>query len=106
VAPSQSAEKLGTVLPKLMRERQLTYRALAARTRELDPASSGVSTGHLANLSGRSRPSIPVLELIANALGVDPDVFAEYPLAQLRRELDPSRAGFDAAWQRYRELVR
>ena len=89
-----------------MRARGITYRALAALTRELDPAGSGVSTGHLANLvSGRSRPSVPVLELIARALDVPPDAFAEYALAQLRRELDPSRAGFEAAWRRYRQLV-
>jgi transcriptional regulator with XRE-family HTH domain len=89
-----------------MRGRELTYRALAARTRELDPAGAGVSTGHLANLvSGRSRPSIPVLELIARALDVPPDAFAEYALAQLRRELDPSRAGFETAWRRYRQLI-
>jgi hypothetical protein len=36
---------------------------------------------------------------------VPPETFAEYRLAQLRRELDPKRAGFDAARPRYLELV-
>jgi transcriptional regulator with XRE-family HTH domain len=100
-----AVEPLSRVLPRLMRERRLTYRALAARTRELDP-QRGVSTGHLANLvSGRSRPSIPILEIVARALEVYPTEFAEYTLAQLREELDPTRAGFDAAWRRYRELL-
>ena len=89
-----------------MRARGLTYRALAGRTRELDPERGGVSTGHLANLVlGRSRASIPILELIARALDVDPAEFAEHTLAQLRQELDPTRAGFDAAWRRYCELL-
>lgn len=102
-----AAEPLSRLLPRLMRERGLTYRALAARILELDPADAGVSTGHLANLvSGRSRPSTSTLEHIARALEIDPNEFAEYTLAQLRRELDPTCVGFDAAWRRYVQLCR
>lgn len=100
-------EPLNRALPALMRDRGLTYRALAGRTRQLDEDGNGVSTGHLANLvSGRSRPSMPVLELIASALDVHPEHFAEYRLAALRRSLDECAVGFQAACERYLELVR
>jgi transcriptional regulator with XRE-family HTH domain len=100
-------EPLSRALPALMRERGLTYRALAARTREHAGDTSGVTSGHLANLvSGRNRASAPVLELIATALDVHPEYFAEYRLAVLRRSLDERAVGFDAACQRYAELTR
>jgi transcriptional regulator with XRE-family HTH domain len=100
-------EPLNIALPALMRIRGLTYRALAARSRQFDPHGNGVSTGHLANLvSERSRPSIPVLELIAAALDIDAEHFAEYRLAALRRSLDEREVGFQAACRRYLELVR
>lgn len=70
-------EPLGTVLPRLMRGRGLTYRALAARTCELDPAGSGGEHGPPRQTSSRAavRPSIPAFELIARALDVPPDAF-------------------------------
>ena len=104
--PADSAEPLRDSLPALMQTRDVTYRALAARTRELDQAGAGVSTGHLANLvSGRNRPTMTVLELIAAALNVRPEYFAEYRLAALRRSLDERAVGFQAACERYLELV-
>lgn len=104
--PADSAEPLGVSLPALMQTRGVTYRALAAQTRELDPAGSGVSTGHLANLvSGRNRPTMTVLELIAAALDVPAEYFPEYRLAVLRRQLDERAVGFQAACERYLELV-
>jgi hypothetical protein len=33
------------------------------------------------------------------------DHFAEYRLAELRRELNGREVGFEAAWRRYSELV-
>jgi transcriptional regulator with XRE-family HTH domain len=100
-------EPLSRALPTLMRERGLTYRALAARTRERASDETGVTSGHLANLvSGRNRASAPVLELIAIALDVRPEYFAEYRLAVLRRSLDERAVGFDEACRRYSELTR
>jgi hypothetical protein len=46
-----------------------------------------------------------VLEQIAAALAVDPAHFAEYRLAALRRSLDERAVGFQAACERYLELV-
>lgn len=85
----------------------MSYRALAARTRQHASDATGVTSGHLANLvSGRNRASAPVLELIATALDVCPEDFAEYRLAVLRRSLDERAVGFDAACRRYAELTR
>jgi transcriptional regulator with XRE-family HTH domain len=65
------------------------------------------SHGHIANLaSGHERPSRRALELIAHALELEPDYFAEYRLAELRDQLDERRVGFDAAYRRYRALTR
>lgn len=106
-ATTSTDEPLSRALPALMRERGLTYRALAARTREHAGDATGVTSGHLANLvSGRNRASAPVLELIAAALDVRPEYFAEYRLAVLRRSLDERAVGFDAACRRYAELTR
>lgn len=104
--PANSAEPLRQSLPALMQTRGVTYRGLAARTREIDRSGAGVSTGHLANLvSGRNRPTMIVLELIAAALDVRAEHFAEYRLAALRRSLDERAVGFRAACDRYLELV-
>ena len=105
-ATTSTDEPLSRALPALMRERGLTYRALAARTREHARDETGVASGHLANLvSGRNRASAPVLELIATALDVRPSTSAEYRLAVLRRSLDERAVGFDAACRRYSELT-
>lgn len=107
MAATTSTFELSRALPALMRERGVSYRALAARTRERAGDAMGVTSGHLANLvSGRSRASAPVLELIATALDVRPEYFAEYRLAVLRRSLDERAVGFDAVCRRYSELTR
>ena len=93
-------------LRRLAAERGRSYRELAERTRQLDQAGRGVTHSYIAGLaSGREQPSPRSLVLLAQALDVTPEVFAEYHLARLRVELDPKRVGFEAAWRRYLELV-
>jgi transcriptional regulator with XRE-family HTH domain len=97
---------LSQALAALMTEQQLSYRALSERTHHADPAGDGLTHGHLANLvAGRTRPSRRALELIAHALELEPDHFAEYRLAALRDQLDERRVGFDAAYRRYTALT-
>jgi transcriptional regulator with XRE-family HTH domain len=89
-----------------MAERQLSYRALSECTRRVDAAGHGLTHGHVANLiAGRARPSRRALELIAHALELEPDHFAEYRLAELRDQLDERHVGFDAAYHRYQALT-
>jgi transcriptional regulator with XRE-family HTH domain len=94
-------------LAVLMRSHAVTFRALAAITRQLDPAGRGLTHGHIANLaSGHERPSRRALELLAAAFELQPGYFAEHRLAELREQLDERRVGFDAAYHRYRTLTR
>jgi transcriptional regulator with XRE-family HTH domain len=93
-------------LRPLMRERDLTFRALAELTQAHDAAGRGVTHTYLCALtSGREHPSRRSLELIAAGLEIEPGYFPEYRLAELRDQLNPKRAGFKAAWLRYLELA-
>jgi transcriptional regulator with XRE-family HTH domain len=90
-----------------MRAHAVTYRALAAKTRQIDPGGRGLTHGHIANLaSGHERPSRRALKLLAAAFELQPGYFAEHRLAELREQLDERRIGFDAAYRRYRTLTR
>lgn len=108
VAPLAPSDRpLAQVLAALMSERQLSYRALANATRRADPVGEGLTHGHLANLvAGRARPSMRALELLAAALELPPSHFAEYRLADLRRQVDERAVGLRAALRRYRQLTR
>jgi len=89
-----------------MDERRLSYRSLAALTREVDSERRGVSYAYLAALvAGREYPSRRAMQLIAASLEIDVDRFAEYRIAELRDQLNGREVGFQAAWQRYLELV-
>lgn len=104
--PAQSKVPITATLKPLMRERKLTYRALADLTRSSDPEGRGVTYAYLCALtSGREYPSPRSLELIAGSLNLDPGYFAEYRLAELQRQLNGREVGFQAAWQRYSELM-
>lgn len=103
----QTEDPITVALKSLMRERGLTFRALAELTRAHDAGGRGVTYTYLCALtSGREQPSLRSLEVIAATLDVDSDYFPEYRLARLPAELDPKRAGFPAAWRRYLELAR
>jgi transcriptional regulator with XRE-family HTH domain len=100
-------EPITAALKPLMREHHLTFRSLAELTQAHDDGCRGVTYAYLCALtSGREYPSRRALALIAASLGIEPGYFAEYRLAELREQLDPRRAGFKAAWQRYLELAR
>jgi transcriptional regulator with XRE-family HTH domain len=107
VTPSgQSTAPITTQLKRLLAERGLSYRALAALTREHDPRGRGVGHAYLVGLaSGAEYPSRRSLELIAASLGLDPAVFAKHRIATLRDQLDGRRVGFEEAWRRYRQLA-
>ena len=94
--PSQSTDPFGETLRGLMRERGLSYRALAEATRQLD--GKGITHAHINMLAkGHDRPSMRAMELLAQACRVEPGYFAEYRLAAAMRELDPAQVGLDQA---------
>jgi transcriptional regulator with XRE-family HTH domain len=91
-----SNKRFGDALRDLMPPRGLTYRSLAAATRELD--GKGLTHAHINMLAnGHDKPSMRAMELIARACGVAPEHFAEYRLAIAIRELDPEHVGLEQA---------
>ena len=77
------------VLRQAMAERNVTFRALSARTRELDDRGRGLSDGYLVTLAkGRQRASLDALQLISEALDFDAWDVREYRLAYYRKLLD------------------
>jgi hypothetical protein len=100
-------EPITLALKRLMLERRLTFRALAALTQSNDAEGRGVTYAYLCGLSsGREHPSRRTLELIAASLNLEPAYFPEYRLVVLRDQLDPRRTSFESAWRRYLDLVR
>jgi len=65
-----------------MNETEITYRALAAKT--------GLSAGYLNHLvhGNRPVPSNDVVEILAQALDVDPEHFREYRLRVITEKLE------------------
>ena len=81
-----SQERFPEALKGLMEERHLSYRQLAYKTK--------LSAGYLNHLTKGTRPvpSDPVIQIIAEALLVEPDFFVEFRLRQVADVLDGAPA--------------
>jgi transcriptional regulator with XRE-family HTH domain len=91
-----SDKQFGDALRDLMDERGLTFRGLGRATQDID--GKGMTHAHINMLAnGHEKPSLRAMELIAKALGVEPDYFAQYRLALAMRELDPAEVGLEQA---------
>jgi transcriptional regulator with XRE-family HTH domain len=90
------SERFGSAVARLMRERGLSYRALARAT--------GLSAGYLNHLvqGTRPAPSDEVFERIAAALGVEAPRFTEY---RLRRVVERLAARAELVDRLYLETV-
>jgi transcriptional regulator with XRE-family HTH domain len=77
-----SEEGFGSTIERLMGEKGLTYRGLAAKT--------GLSAGYLNHLvhGNRPVPSKDVVARLASALDVEPDYFREYRLRVIADRLE------------------
>jgi transcriptional regulator with XRE-family HTH domain len=84
-------------LRSLMAERGLSFRRLAEKTRAVDPNGRGLSYGHISNLAKGERPTEPTVRLLAKALELPPETFADYRIARLRASLDEREVGLDQA---------
>lgn len=82
-----------------MAERDVSFRALARRTQEIDPRGKGLSHSYLGNLArGDDKTSnTDTMQLIAQALDVDPSSFTQYRLALARDLLDERVVGLPEA---------
>lgn len=85
-------EEKGTTLEKV---------ALAA----YDPEIRGTSSTLVKKaMRGERALNMPMIEAIADALGVEPEEFPEYQLAGLRYRLDERQVGLDEAWGLFSQL--
>ncbi len=96
-AAGGTLEPFGAALRRLKAEAGLSFRQLAERVRELDPAGRGLSAGYLVQLAnGDEDPPPGAISLIATAFGFEPSYFVEYRLALVREAFD-ERVSFEGA---------
>lgn len=100
----RSRQPFGPAMKALMKRRGVTYRGLDALTVTV---GSRLSAGYLSHIStGRERPTIENMRVVAQALGVEPEYFREYrehKAAETAR-LVAARHGMDAVLAKLAEL--
>lgn len=91
----ESKKPFTETLQSLMETQDIGNRALATRTQEV--AGWGTSATITQLKQGKLAPSVDAMMTLADALGEDPSVFAEYRLWLYRRQFDETEVGFKAA---------
>ncbi len=92
-------------LPAARDYRDVSLRELARRTAGVK--DGGYSHGYLSRVERGELPPVPALmEVVAGALDLEPDYFAEYRLWRLRRTLDERDVGLAAALAALARLTR
>jgi transcriptional regulator with XRE-family HTH domain len=82
----------------LKEARRMSFRQIAAATRTVDSTGKGLSHGYLTQLAtGAAPPLRGAMTLIARALSVEPEYFAEYRLAKARAALDERETPLEEA---------
>jgi lambda repressor-like predicted transcriptional regulator len=88
----------------VLAERGLTFRALAARTSEVESDGKGLSHSYLTTLGTHDRPTPRAMEIVARALDLRPTFFAEYRLGLVRGLFDEEQQGLPRALQNLQAL--
>jgi transcriptional regulator with XRE-family HTH domain len=92
--PPKTDAPFAEALSELKHERSLTFREMHEATQAADPTGRGLSGTHISRLcKGFEPPSSKTIVLIAKALGLSPQHFAEYRLAEARALLDERAPG-------------
>lgn len=97
-----TAEPFNVVLARLLEERGLTPHGLFTRVRE--QTGWGSSTGFSKMVAGELVPAPEGIRLVAAALDVEPELFAEYRLGVAREALDWREVGLEQALANLGEL--
>ena len=94
---STASQPFGVALQARMRDKGISYRALAEKT--------GLSAGYLNHLvhGNRPVPSNEVVETLAEALGVEPEHFREYRLRVITERLEQMPDLIDRLYRRLGE---
>jgi len=92
-----SEDPFGETLERLMTESDVTYRALASKTK--------LSAGYLNHLvhGNRPVPSNEIVQALASALDVEPEHFREYRLRVITERLEEMPALIDRLYKRLGE---
>jgi transcriptional regulator with XRE-family HTH domain len=93
---SETDKPFGEAFNRLRRERGWTFRVLAAETRKrhADPTGRGLTNPYLVQLAnGTHPPRRTSVEIIARALGKEPEYFAEYRLWAFQELFDFEHEG-------------
>ncbi len=103
---TDEAAPVAEVVRRCMNTQRLTFRALAAATKRVDPSGRGLTYSYLGGIArGRDTPSLESMELIARALDTAPSSFLEYRLGIFRRHFDEQYLGLAQASANLREIV-
>jgi transcriptional regulator with XRE-family HTH domain len=89
-----TSQPFGVALESRMRDKGISYRALAEKT--------GLSAGYLNHLvhGNRPVPSNDVVETLADSLDVDPEYFREYRLRVITEKLEAMPELVDRLYRR------
>jgi transcriptional regulator with XRE-family HTH domain len=88
-SPTQTQAPFDQAFSELKASKGWSYREIASRAADADPAGRGFSQSHLAHLgSGVDRPSPHAIVILAEVFGLSPAYFTEYRLAQVRALFD------------------
>jgi transcriptional regulator with XRE-family HTH domain len=93
--PDEMPDDFRTITQRLRTERQMTMEDLVFAARR-HPPQGAVSLSMMQKRlapGSRAAPSIEMLEALATALGVPPDTYPEWRLAQARRSLEERQVG-------------
>lgn len=87
---TRSLEPFGTIVQQFLEEEDISLRELVRRGNETadEEDRRNVSNVH-DQVTGKIPPSPAVMRLVASAVRVDPETFAEYRMWQTRRALNP-----------------
>jgi hypothetical protein len=88
----------------VLAERGMTFRALAARTSEIDPEGKGLSHSYLTTLGTHDPPTARAMEVVARSLDLRPTYFAEYRLGAIRGLFDDRQQGLARALENLQAL--
>jgi transcriptional regulator with XRE-family HTH domain len=100
--PTPPPEPIGSALRRLREAKGLTLEDLAyrAKTRMRELGKDGGTTGHLGQIERgeqKAAPSVALMEILADELGVPPATFHEYRLGRARELLDERVVGLEQA---------
>jgi transcriptional regulator with XRE-family HTH domain len=100
---AETVEPFRIALARLLNEREMSQRELERLTKKR--GAEGLSQTAISFLlNGSMEATGETMRIIARALDLEPEYFAEYRLWKFRGQFDPSTVGLDRALANLRDL--